>query len=192
MEIRNNTPSFGMAFRKPQDIEKFTKYVVGNQPEFIVKRGLSKVIKEQSGNVHYDIEYGSGNTFLIIPTSADAQRLGTPEYSIPVKNQKLDDVRSRLADKYYTDAYSQAYDKASKPKRVLMSAKKFFASLRLVFRELVTNPEDALPKNLRLASKRATMHEAVVDRKLAQEAKDLARKQKLEASIESLFPKEVE
>lgn len=192
MEIRNNTPSFGMAFRKPQDMEKFTKYVVGNSFEFMPKRGLQRVVNEQAGNAHFDIEYRADrNNFVVIPTSAQARKFGYKDMLIS-GSLPYSDTSSRLSFKYFGDEYKENYQAASRVKKISMSVNKFFAGLRILARKCVTHPEESLPKALRNAAATATQKEAEVNARIVKEAKSLAKKQKLEASINSVFPKDVE
>lgn len=185
MEIRNNTPSFGMALRKPQDIEKFTKYIVSGGPECLAKRGLSRVVKQQAGNAHFDLEYRPGQGVAVIPTSEAAQKYGHTE-EIFGKGSKVSDVRSNYIRKYTGEAYEKAYEAASKPKRVLMTTKKVFALIRTLGSSVI-RPEQMLPTSMRAASNKATIREGLVERRIAEDAAALAKKQKLEASIESIF-----
>ena len=52
MEVRNNTPSFGMAFIKPkaEDISGFTKHVTKSRRPRLVARGLAQLQKAHSAD----------------------------------------------------------------------------------------------------------------------------------------------
>lgn len=187
MEIRNNTPSFGMAFRKPrpEDMERFTKYVVGAGPESLAKRGLARVIKKQANNAHFDMEYRPGEGIAVIPKSEAAQKYGFVE-EVFSKDSKYSDTRSRFYATYTGEAYDKAYEAASKAKRALMTTKKVFAFMRTVG-EAFIHPEMMLPKSLKTASRRAMTDEILVETRIAKDAKALAEKQKLESEIEAIF-----
>ena len=185
MEIRNNTPSFGMAFKKPQDVERFTKYVVSSGPEPLAKRGLARVIKKQANNAHFDLEYRPGEGVAVIPKSEAAQKYGFVE-EVYGRGSACSDARARYIEKYSSDAYDNAYDAASKTKRALMTTKKVFASIKL-FCDSLVHPEAFLPRGMRAASSRAISDERLVETQIEKDAKALAKKQKLESEIEAIF-----
>lgn len=184
MEIRNNTPSFGMAFRKPADMGKFSEYVVSAGPEFIAKRGLARVVKKQANNAHFDMEYRPGQGIAVVPTSEKARAYGYTEDL--VTGSKYSDLRLRISKKYFSEDYNKAYSSASRSERFLMTAKRAFAALRLAGHSMI-HPEVMLPKSLKAASSMASASESAVERRIAQDAADLAKKQKLEKSIDSIF-----
>ncbi len=184
MEIRNNTPSFGMALRKPEDIGKFSKYVANASPEWIAKRGVARIAKRQANNTHFDLEYRPGKGVAVIPTSEEAKlRYGEEIFG---KASKHSDLRSQVVQEYFSEAYDSAYEAASGPQRALMRTKKVLASARL-FLHTITHPETFLPKSLKAASEAATQRESDVCASVAKEAKELAKKQKFESEIESIF-----
>lgn len=185
MEVRNNTPSFGMALRKPQDMERFTKYIVSAGPEALAKRGLARVVKKQANNAHFDIEYRPHQGVAVVPKSEEAVKHGYGDV-LYTKKDVCNDLRGRYVEKYCGDAYKDAYESASKSKKVLMTTRKVLAFVRVLGNSLV-HPEEALPKAMRAASKGATASEISLKSKIAEEAAASAKKQKLEAEIESIF-----
>ena len=185
MEIRNNTPSFGMALRKPQDMERFTEYIVGIGPASLKKRGLARLVKQQATNAHFDLEYRPGEGVAVIPKSVDAEKYGFVE-EVFGKGSKCSDARARYTAMYTGEAYDKAYEAASKTKRALMTAKKVFAFMRTVG-EAFIHPEMMLPKSMKAASEKAISNEIMVETQIAREAKALAKKQKLESEIGAIF-----
>lgn len=186
MEIRNNTPSFGMAFRKPQDMEKFSRYIVGSGPETLAKKGLARIIKRQANNAHFDLEYRPGQGVAVVPTSANAINQGFKETVYGKGTRFLADVRGRVSAKYYSEDYKKAYEAASGPKRALMTTKKILASIRSIAASVI-HPEATLPNSLKEASMVATEWAGRVESRMADDAAKLAKKQKLEAEIGSIF-----
>lgn len=72
MEIRNNTPSFGMALRKPQDIKKFLVAVNEfNINDKQLVRGVKQVTKELSRHKNYDVQYnGVLDSFEVVENAS--------------------------------------------------------------------------------------------------------------------------
>ena len=184
MEVRNNTPSFGMALRKPQDMERFAKYIVSAGPESLAKRGLARVVKKQASNAHFDIEYRPHQGVAVVPRHGAVKHgYGDVLYT---KKDVCNDLRGRYVEKYCSDAYRDAYESASKLKKALMTTRKVLEFVRVLGNSLI-HPEEALPKAMRAASKGATASEISLKSKIAEEAAASAKKQKLEAAIESIF-----
>ena len=189
MEIRNNTPSFGMALRKPQDMERFTEYIVGIGPASLKKRGLARLVKQQATNAHFDLEYRPGEGVAVIPKSVAAEKYGFVE-EVFGKGSKCSDARARYTAMYTGEAYDKVYEAASAAKRALMTIKKGFATMKM-FGTFLIRPEMMLPTSMRAASRRATNDAILLEQQIAKDAKALAKKQKLEAEIGAMFEPKV-
>ncbi len=171
MEIRSYTPSsqsFGMAFRKPKadNVEHFSKWLMGKKESKHVERSLEKFIKGQADNKHFDIEYvydankSPRDVVRLIPVSEDAKRL----HNIRV----------------YTDGYRNEYAKVAEQVawevqncpleyRSIVQLKGLFKKA-FAYIKYCVNSESALPQILVKAGRRAGELEKAVDVQVANEA----------------------
>ena len=182
MEIRNITPmntrpAFGMAFKAPdpQDMDNFVKYCLAQKMSAAeAKRGLEKLQKLHAGDAHFDFKYiyekGAG-TFAIVPKSEKAIKM--------VDDGSIIFSTSRFSDELGANIYDRADRCEVRCAHRLRGKKgigKFFAKVAnffdrkaLAFDRLV-DPTTALPADLRQASANVKHAEAMVNRRLADEA----------------------
>ncbi len=122
MEIRNNTPSFGMALRKPQDMRKFLSAV----NEFNIKdkqvvRGVKQVSNELSHHKNYDVQYNDVlDSFQVIEKSSG---------EIVKSFSNGDSVLPKSSYKNYVTAFDKATEKEKITVRDFWDATKQIAGL---------------------------------------------------------------
>lgn len=180
MEVRNNTPSFGMAFVKPkaEDISGFTKHVTKGRRPRLVARGLAQLQKAHAADKYTDIHYlPDAKGFDVIPkTGLDA---GTREIvesalggtSRPVyPGVSLPTRLSKAQEKFNQELETLEKANASKLKQVCVGIKGLFNALKESVRVVLFAPKDTLPATLRVASAEATRVEKEVTQELAKRA----------------------
>nr|QGT49652.1 hypothetical protein Melaina855_0390 [uncultured Candidatus Melainabacteria bacterium] len=191
MEVRNNTPSFGMAFvkPKPEDISGFTKHVIKGRKPKMIARGLTQLQKQHAKDKYVDIHYlPDAKGFSVIPkANTDVDRAiieeamgGTsrPFYSDTVKPTKLDIVLDS------TNAELEKLEKAKASKYKLgFAAVKYVAKAVREFVRIYVSPKNILPADLRAASEEATRVEQAVAKRLANDA----AKEKIRIANEKLI-----
>lgn len=164
MEIRNNTPSFGMAFIKPkaEEMTQFTKYVTkGKKPKW-VKRGLEQLQEKHSKDIHFDLEYSPEcNTIRIKPNTSRAEVL-------------LDGQRTTYPSGLCVS--ETPYDKAARKCEWLRNHGNFFNKLNALgnlikeaFKVRFINKTDVLPGNLRAASNDVSKYEKQIINQIQRE-----------------------
>lgn len=180
MQVRTITPSqpnFGMAFVKPNQMDKFKIFVTEKEKNnVLIGKGLEQIIKEQKNNKHFDIWHGyDGDTegIMIKPNSAEASRLfRNIKYSkdIPDRETPLTIMQEKLKkEKALLNQSTSWYQK-------LVGRYRVFLAERNLKNMLKNNPKYYLPKNLLYASDDATM--------LAEELDEIL---KLDKNVESAF-----
>lgn len=180
MEVRNNTPSFGMAFIKPkaEDISGFTKQVTKGRRPRLVARGLAQLQKAHAADKYTDIHYlPDAKGFDVIPKTgldADTREIvegalgGTsrpvyPGVSLPTR-------LSKAQEKFNQELETLEKANASKLKQVCVGIKGLFNALKESVRVVLFAPKDTLPATLRVASAEATRVEKEVTQELAKRA----------------------
>ncbi len=180
MEVRNNTPSFGMAFIKPkaEDISGFTKHVTKGRRPRLVARGLAQLQKAHAADKYTDIHYlPDAKGFDVIPkTGLDAGTRGIVEGALggtsrPVyPGVSLPTRLSKAQEKFNQELEMLEKANASKLKQVCVGIKGLFNALKESVRVVLFAPKDTLPATLRVASAEATRVEKEVTQELAKRA----------------------
>jgi hypothetical protein len=153
MQVRNsyNTPSFGMAFVKPNvnEMSEFSKDVFGNRSIKFVKKGLIKVIEREKDN-RFDVRYkaatpGSGSAFCVMDWGSAEKVLHTfplMETSYPSKFE----LKMRKCEADMDNANNNV-------KRTFIVTKAAFLTLKeyVKLKCNYVDPTDVLPAALRKA-----------------------------------------
>lgn len=101
MQVNNvqNRPNFGMALKKPEDMQKFVNYISKYHDYKIVKRGLIQIQKEQANNKYFDIKFLDNDCFSVNPIKqldGYQSELLTPLFSDSRSQMKPDTITERL------------------------------------------------------------------------------------------------
>lgn len=178
MEIRNNTPSFGMAFvkPKPEEMAEFTNYVTrnGKMSPRLVKKGLAQLVKKHAEDMYFDIYYKAPNQVYSITKNDYAQQWFNQNV-LPYNNNAVIKDISHLADSKQNSGEKVAL------KRLYTSIK------RRVMMEL--NPITALPKRLRIASQKISEMEQSIRAQVDKEIKAQNLRKTTQKMIDSVFDK---
>lgn len=159
--VNNNHPSFGMAFRKPADMNEFTEFIGSRRG---VVRGLKQFINEQK-NVSNDIVYSDGRVFVL---KGDGKKTTT----------YIDgDKKSRFAKKH------EGLAKRIKQSNGIESIGLLLKGGMSYLKSLIFTPKDFLPDALRKAGEIAIKEDKNTKIAAANEVKAQAKKQ----DIENLF-----
>lgn len=188
MEIRNNTPSFGMAFKKPsaEAMEQFTEYVTrkGAASAGIAKRGVQTLVKRHANDKHFDIEFQAPSRMRIVPKTAVAGEMMEGEMlpEVLYKRGAVDKIR----EKYFSDAFDETFENASGIKKAWLVGRKVAACIRglAIF---ALKPVESLPTSMKTVSRKTQVWEEIVNDRLAQIAKDEAKRAKAIDAITSAF-----
>lgn len=186
MEIRNNTPSFGMAFKTPSKSEMgmFSLYVTDqlNVSPKLAKRGLAKMVEKHAKDEHFDIYFTAPSSISAEPISQEAQFRSYHNLLEQVPCDKS--VIEKYRDKYRSEDYKKAFKEASPGKRFLMNLMKF-ADIIKVRLTLAFKPEEILPEGMRKASLNVSRWESQISKQVAieeaKQAKAAQKAQKFEA-----------
>ena len=168
MEIRNNTPSFGMAFKKPsaEQMEAFTNYVTkGRKPKF-VEKGIRQVVAEQAGNKHFDIEYHGGDCFSVNAKTEKAESM-FGDTIITSENSTSKSVLEQVEEK--SQNFIRTAEGTSGLKQFFLGVKAVYTQLKATV-SIIRSPKEILPNALRDAAETATRFEKRVDAQIAKEA----------------------
>lgn len=197
MEIRNNTPSFGMAFIKPEPevMNEFSQFITKNG-KISVKRASSAVrslVARHAKDKHFDMGFNSGQ-ISVIPKSETARDMMAQ--GLIVKDSSLGRTPASIFRDTYisTDSeFHKTYEGASNLRRIGMLFRMMFAGVRARI-STKYNPETSLPKPMRSASANVSHWEAQIEaqvQKELQRAESLAAKEQQEkntvAKINSIF-----
>lgn len=154
MEIRNNTPSFGMAFIKPkaEEMTQFTAYVTkGKKPKW-VKRGLEQLQEKHSKDAYFDLEYSpAGNTIHIKPKTYTAGALLEGKRTTYPVGLCIPETPYDKAKRYC--------DRVSNNGNVFVKFKALGRLIKEAFKVRFINKTDVLPANLRAASNDVSKYE---------------------------------
>lgn len=78
MQIQNNTPNanpnFGMAFRKPVDIDKYAKYITEHESPRRAVAASNDFIRSHVSDTHFDMEMGSDNSIKIVAKTPEGRK----------------------------------------------------------------------------------------------------------------------
>ncbi len=174
MEIRNNTPSFGMALRKPssEHVHNFAEYVMSSTRPSIAKRGLKQIKREQAKNPHFDMEIdsflsGGRARFSVIPTSEKAKSMYNTAY-VSCKTEEYATGFDKALAK--SQANIDAAEKSgSKLRQYWANTVGFIKAIGLLVKTVVFNPKDFLPIDIRYAADVATSRKNAVVTQIARE-----------------------
>lgn len=171
MEVRNSTPSFGMALVKPasKDMAEFTKVVVRGRKPKMMARGLKQMQKAHETDKYVDIVYLPGKKgFAVVPK----QGMET------VVEEKV----AGKATEFVSTNYPSRFDKVSEEITAQLEAlessnvgkfKKTMKACGVVLKGLkeaarvCLRPKEILPADLRAASDMATRIEKSINRDVA-------------------------
>ena len=165
MEIRNNTPSFGMAFIKPKadKMQSFVDYVGAGVPGKRVKKALVSLQKQQASNKHCDIEYLGDGNFGLVPKSNKAKEIyGSNVITIPHDKKYItetDEIMWRI----------QGLKQRQNGKLTMFQKLKYSVKGLVAAVKDATDPLRVLPENLQHTAKRAIILEASTDATIAKE-----------------------
>ena len=182
MEIRNitpmnTTPAFGMAFKTPdeKDMERLVNYLLDSgMSAKEARKALVKMQKAHAGDTHFDFKYIHENgvdTFALAPKTKKAEEM--------LENKAVTFDTSVAVDMNGVKLYSPADVCKSRCRKRLRGKKgirKFFAQVANFFDKKMlafnrmTDPTTALPAGLRQASANVKQAEAIVNRRIADEA----------------------
>ena len=173
MEIRNNTPSFGMAFRRPSadKMQSFIDYVGAGVSGKDAKKALTVLQKQQDGNKDCDIEYLDDGNFGLVPKTDKAKELYGSEVITILKDKKVTTATDNIMRQVQVLKQEQN-GKLTKFQKLKYAVKILVATVKDA-----TNPLRVLPENLQHTAKMATDIDSTTN---AQIAKD--------NTIKSAFP----
>ncbi len=174
MEIRNNTPSFGMAYKapSPEDMTKFVDHLLDSgMSAKEAKRALINLQKTHAGDAHF-------NWKSVIAADGSLEAEVTP---ISEKAKEMCDSGKIIFSP--SKASAAFYDRAAKCeercaarlegskgiKLILANIRNFF-DRKLLALDRLTDPTTALPGQIRVASSQVKRAEASVTSRLADEA----------------------
>lgn len=191
MEIRNNTPSFGMAFRNPSksEMSQFAKYITDDfkVSSKLVKKGLLREIDKHSKDKHFDFYFEEPKSMQVIPKSDLARQMYSNNQLTTREIKK--GILSRYREKYASTAYKEAYNAAGTGKKFFMNLIRTGDTIRTRFM-IALSPVEALPDNFRAASVNVLDWEKLADKQAskleAQKQKALAKSQKMNSAIEDI------
>ena len=200
MEIRNNTPSFGMAFIKPKPevMSDFGKYVTKGG-KISAKRASSAVrslVERHAQDKHFDMEFVPPKVITVTPKSETAKQMLAQ--GLIVVDSKLGRTPSAIFRDTYIKAdseFNDSLEKASSFKKVGMLFRMAFEGIRARL-SMKYNPETSLPKEIRNASANVKRWEAQVEAQVQKEmqiAEDIAKKEQADkktiSKLNSIFDK---
>lgn len=156
MEIRNNTPSFGMAFMPKKlslkDAQILEEDIFGHRHRSVhstIRRGLEQIKREQIGNKHYDITYETRPGYRL-----------SSQFNLVEKStgNVLESVK--IGDGYNGCVYEGSFARAEK---VAKNARGFWGNLGAIVKQITTltdailfNPKETLPAGIRYLADEAT------------------------------------
>lgn len=197
MEIRNNTPSFGMAFIKPNPelMSDFSKYVTkdGKVPVKRASRAVRSLIARHANDKHFDMTFVS-DKISVAPKSEMAKQMMAQ--GLIERDTSLGRTPVAIFRDTYVEAdseFNKSFKGASNLKKVGMLFRMMYDGVRARI-SMRYNPETSLPKGMRSASANVSRWEAQVEAQAQKEAKiaeQLAKKEQLEkntiAKLDSVF-----
>lgn len=175
MEIKNNTPaynnrSFGMAFIKPDNMDKLARYLTRSEKTRSVTDGLTLLVRNQSGNKHFNIEYiPKDNSFRVFPYSEEA--LGfypdkQGEKIFPAAGHYSYSNMEKMILKMEENNIALQKSNASKFKKFMSKLGLKIEYALQYFNSYMVHPDSILPANLREASNYAVKMEKSVETRI--------------------------
>lgn len=163
MEIRSNTPSFGMAFRIPTYVVKggelvenrtaalshFENLLYGQENSKLMNRALKQLTKEQDKNRYFDIDYMAHEAFpdkyeLRIMNGDEVKKVFNQDSSFKsVTDQKLEKLKEKIRE---TD---------NKFKKTVYRMQGVCILSKEVLKTLITKPKNILPEPFKAAAQEA-------------------------------------
>lgn len=170
MDIRINTPSFGMAFRTPakEEMAVFTKYLTDDfkVPTRLAKRGLSKIVDKHAKDKHFEIFFNAPNQISAEPISSMAKEMNRSGQL--VQKSVKPNIFARYNAKYSSNEYKEAYASAGIVGQLLMDLGRIADALVThITAEL--KPQEVLPNRLRKASANVSDWETALNRQIKEQ-----------------------
>lgn len=186
MEIRNNTPSFGMSL-KTNSVAELTKYVrnyASTNNEKQIAKGFKQIAKELDGYKHFDV-VDDGSKFVVTPKTERATDMYTPtNIGREEKHPHYFDEKEKAITTRFDEEYTEIKEwyqakhgisrKLAKPIAYIRGSVAFIKAMSSYVKAGVvwkTNPKYDMPDALRKATATAKELNEIVERQLAMEEK---------------------
>lgn len=173
MQIQNNTPNanpnFGMAFRKPVDIDKYAKYITEHESPRRAVAASNDFIRSHLTDTHFDMEMCSDNSIKIVAKTTEGRKFLDKtggEKKFPKNGNysfsKLEEKQLEIEER--RDALEKAG--ASKFKMFFFNINSSIEMFIQKFRSKELSPKDLLPANMREADKFVNDSEKIINNEI--------------------------
>lgn len=173
MQIQNNTsnenPNFGMAFRKPADIDKYAKYITEHESPRRAVAASNDFIRSHSADTHFDMEMGPDNSIKVVAKTKEGRKFLEKtggEKKFPKNGNysfsKLEEKQLEIEER--RDALEKAG--ASKLKMFFFNINSSIEMFLQKFRYKELSPKDLLPANMREADKFVSDSEKIINNEI--------------------------
>ena len=174
MQVQNNTPNanpnFGMAFRKPVDIDKYAKYITKNEKPAVAVAASNSFISRHSNDVHFDIEMNADNSIKIVAKTPEGRQYLEKNCGAL---KKFPEKGKYPISKMEEKQLELEYKKSALEKAGASKLRMFFFNIQSKiemsiqsFRSRELNPVEVLPENMREADKFVTKAEKIIDEEI--------------------------
>lgn len=175
VNLNNNNPQFGMAFRKPANLEAFSKYA--NLKKTLPRRGVQQIVSEQANNKYFDIAMNEDNSVSVIKKALDGNSKDVVVERFPARNTNVAHQKINILSAKGDKAVEKNKNSDIKGLYYLTS---YITKMFIEGAKAVINPKTVVRKNIYQAGEYATKLEK------AQVAKNAAN-QKAIKSAEEMF-----
>lgn len=173
MQVQNNTPNvapnFGMAFRKPVDIDKYAKYITKHEDPRHAIAASNDFIRSHAGDVHFDMEMCADNSIKIVAKSQEGKQFLDKNGGVKKFPEKCNYPLSKLEEtQLEIDERKEELEKAGASK-IRMFFFNLSSSVKMYFKKFNSrelHPIDVLPPNMREADKFVNNSEKIVDNEI--------------------------
>lgn len=173
MQIQNNTPNanpnFGMAFRKPVDIDKYAKYITEHESPRRAVAASNDFIRSHLADTHFDMEMGPDNSIKVVAKTKEGKKFLDKtggEKKFPKNGNysfsKLEEKQLEIEER--RDALEKAG--ASKFRMFFFNLGSSIKLSMQRFKSHELKPTDILPANMREADKFVNNSEKIVDNEI--------------------------